>query len=138
MKNGMMCMLSSKQKFEGKFAGEKFAGTGGVNARGAGRLGDGRLGTGGIGRIDGIGRTGRINALDDMNKLLPEIITNPLTGSISRRGRPKKALTQEKLDKVLRLYFVERMSMREIADVLEMPHMSVYRMLSDPNVELLL
>ncbi len=55
-----------------------------------------------------------------------------------RRGRPKKAYTEAKLQEVLQLYFVERLSMRKVAELMGMSHMSVYRMLSDPNVELLL
>jgi hypothetical protein len=55
-----------------------------------------------------------------------------------RRGRPRKVHRQEQLTEVLRLYFVEKLSMRKVADVMGVSHMSVYRMLSDPNVELLL
>jgi hypothetical protein len=56
----------------------------------------------------------------------------------SRRGRPRKEFDQNRLDEVLRLYFIEKMSMRQVADVLGVSHMSVYRMLSDPSVELLI
>lgn len=55
-----------------------------------------------------------------------------------RRGRPRKVHRQEQLTRVMQLYFVEKLSMRKVADVLGVSHMSVYRMLSDPNVELLL
>ncbi|MFH2022818.1 MAG: hypothetical protein ABIJ10_00745 [Candidatus Micrarchaeota archaeon] len=55
-----------------------------------------------------------------------------------RRGRPKKLQTREQLGTVVQLYFVEKLSMREVAKVLGVSHMSIYRMLSDPNVELLL
>jgi transposase len=55
-----------------------------------------------------------------------------------RRGRPRKVHKQEQLTRVVQLYFVEKLSMRKVADVLGVSHMSVYRMLSDPNVELLL
>ncbi len=56
----------------------------------------------------------------------------------ARRGRPKKAHDQERLTEVVRLYFIEKMSMRQVADVIGVSHMSVYRMLSDPTVELLI
>ncbi len=46
----------------------------------------------------------------------------------------KDAMVQE----VLQMYFVERLSMRKIATILGVSHMSVYRMLSDPNVEILI
>ena len=55
-----------------------------------------------------------------------------------RRGRPRKAYDQNRLSQVLNLYFVEKMSMRQVADVMGISHMSVYRMLSDPAVELLI
>ncbi len=61
----------------------------------------------------------------------------PQPPSPSRRGRPRKvnpALQEE----ALYLYFVERLSMREVAKTLNLSHMTVYRMLSDPNVEVLL
>ena len=59
-------------------------------------------------------------------------------GYAVRRGRPKKACDQEMLAQVVRLYFLEKMSMREVAEVIGVSHMSVYRMLSDPAVELLI
>jgi DNA-directed RNA polymerase specialized sigma subunit len=55
-----------------------------------------------------------------------------------RRGRPKKEPSPDRLAEVLRLYFVEKLSMRQVADVVGVSHMSVYRMLSDPDVELLI
>lgn len=55
-----------------------------------------------------------------------------------RRGRPRKLADRQKLSEVLRLYFVEKLSMREVADLLGVSHMSVYRILSDPDVELLI
>jgi len=58
--------------------------------------------------------------------------------SSSRRGRPRKAQNSARVEQVLQLYFVERLSMRKVAEVVGMSHMSVYRMLSDPNLELLL
>ena len=56
----------------------------------------------------------------------------------SRKGRPRKVQNQQQLAEVLRLYFIEKLSMRRIADVIGVSHMSVYRMLSDPNLELLI
>jgi hypothetical protein len=55
-----------------------------------------------------------------------------------RRGRPRRAYDRERLAEVMRLYFLEKMSMRQVADVLGVSHMSVYRMLTDPAVELLI
>ncbi len=54
------------------------------------------------------------------------------------RGRRRRLEGREQLEKVLKMYFVERMSMRDVADAMGVSHMSVYRMLSDPNVEVLL
>jgi hypothetical protein len=59
-------------------------------------------------------------------------------GYAVRRGRPKKACDEARLAEVVRLYFIEKMSMRQVADVIGVSHMSVYRMLSDPAVELLI
>ena len=56
----------------------------------------------------------------------------------SKRGRPKKGYDPQQFLEVMRLYFVEKLSMREVADLLGVSHMSIYRMLSDPNVELLI
>jgi DNA-directed RNA polymerase specialized sigma subunit len=56
----------------------------------------------------------------------------------TKRGRPRKSQNDAQLAKVLNLYFIEKMSMRKVADVLGVSHMSVYRMLSDPNIELLI
>jgi transposase len=61
-----------------------------------------------------------------------------VTAAPARRGRPRKVHNQEQLAQVIRLYFVEKMSMRKVADVIGVSHMSVYRMLSDPSVELLI
>lgn len=55
-----------------------------------------------------------------------------------RKGRPRKEYDQKLLGEVLRLYFVEKLSMRQVADIIGVSHMSVYRMLSDPTVELLI
>ncbi len=56
----------------------------------------------------------------------------------AKRGRPRKLQEPETLQKIVQMYFVERMSMREVADNLGVSHMSVYRMLSDPAIELLI
>ncbi len=56
----------------------------------------------------------------------------------SKRGRPRKLQEPEILQKLVQMYFVERMSMREVADNLGVSHMSVYRMLNDPTIELLI
>lgn len=56
----------------------------------------------------------------------------------ARRGRPKKLRGERAMAEVFRLYFVEKLSMRQVADVLGVSHMSVYRLLSDPDVELLI
>jgi len=53
-----------------------------------------------------------------------------------KRGRPRK-VSAEQADEALRLYFEERLSMRKVADILGVSHMSVYRMLSDPGVVVL-
>ena len=55
-----------------------------------------------------------------------------------KRGRPRKLQGPEVLEKLVQMYFVERMSMREVADNLGVSHMSVYRMLNDPAIELLI
>lgn len=57
---------------------------------------------------------------------------------VVKRGRPRKGQNETRLAEVLNLYFVEKLSMRKVADVLGVSHMSVYRMLSDPNLELLI
>ena len=57
---------------------------------------------------------------------------------VAKRGRPRKTQSPQMLNEVLNLYFVQKLSMRKIADVLGVSHMSIYRMLSDPNVELLI
>jgi transposase len=68
----------------------------------------------------------------------PERVVDDVPYASPRRGRPKKARSETRMQEVLHLYFVERLSMRKVAEVVGMSHMSVYRMLSDPNVELLL
>jgi hypothetical protein len=66
----------------------------------------------------------------------PSVVEDLVTAP--RRGRPRKGFDQGRLNEVMRLYFIEKMSMRQVADVVGVSHMSVYRMLSDPNVELLI
>lgn len=68
----------------------------------------------------------------------PERVVDEAPYASPRRGRPRKARSETTMQEVLYLYFVERLSMRKVAEVVGMSHMSVYRMLSDPNVELLL
>jgi hypothetical protein len=55
-----------------------------------------------------------------------------------KRGRPRKLSDPETLRKAVNLYFVERLSMRKVADQMGVSHMSVYRMLSDPGLKLLI
>ena len=55
-----------------------------------------------------------------------------------RRGRPRRDYDKARLTEVMRLYFLEKMSMRQVADIMGVSHMSIYRMLSDPAVELLI
>jgi len=62
----------------------------------------------------------------------------PMVSFASEGKRKRKATDQEKLARMVQLYFVERLSMRKVAEVLGVSHMSVYRVLSDPNVELLI
>jgi DNA-directed RNA polymerase specialized sigma subunit len=59
-------------------------------------------------------------------------------GSDKKKGRPKKGMDEQRLSEVVRLYFLEKLSMRQVADIVGVSHMSVYRMLSDPNLELLI
>ena len=59
-------------------------------------------------------------------------------GAGAKKGRPKKGMDEQKLSEVVRLYFLEKLSMRQVADIVGVSHMSVYRMLSDPNLELLI
>lgn len=61
-----------------------------------------------------------------------------MKGSVAKKGRPKKGMDEQKLSEVVRLYFLEKLSMRQVADIVGVSHMSVYRMLSDPNLELLI
>lgn len=53
------------------------------------------------------------------------------------RGRPKLN-NREMAAEVLRLYLLERMSLRKVAKVLGVSHMTVYRVLNTSNIELLL
>jgi hypothetical protein len=55
-----------------------------------------------------------------------------------RRGRPRRDYDKGRLAEVMRLYFLEKLSMRKVADVMGVSHMSIYRMLSDPAIELLI
>jgi len=55
-----------------------------------------------------------------------------------RRGRPPRRYSQEQVNEMLRLYFLEKLSMRQVANIMGVSHMSVYRMLNDPSLELLI
>lgn len=76
--------------------------------------------------------------VDPRDKILVEEGDMEFVAAPSRRGRPKREYNQEQLTNVLRLYFVEKMSMRQVADVVGVSHMSIYRMLSDPTIEVLI
>ena len=70
--------------------------------------------------------------------VIPMEPPSPSRAADVRRGRPRKSQNEAMVQDVLKLYFIERLSMRRIAEVIGISHMSVYRMLSDPNVEILL
>jgi len=74
----------------------------------------------------------------DRSEQRDKFVADGYAGAASRRGRPRKECDGERLEQVVRLYFIEKMSMREVAEVIGVSHMSVYRMLSDPAVELLI
>lgn len=59
---------------------------------------------------------------------------------VHKRGRSggRKRHDEKVLQKLMQLYFVERFSLRKVADILGLSHMSVYRMLSDPSLEVLI
>jgi DNA-directed RNA polymerase specialized sigma subunit len=80
----------------------------------------------------------RDDRLDRNDRVVVDKGDAKLVAAQARRGRPKKVQDQERLAEVLRLYFIEKMSMRQVADVVGVSHMSIYRMLSDPAVELLI
>jgi DNA-directed RNA polymerase specialized sigma24 family protein len=56
----------------------------------------------------------------------------------SKRGRPRKLSDPDALQRMVDLYFVERLSMRKVAELMGVSHMSVYRLLSDPDLRLLI
>ena len=76
--------------------------------------------------------------VDPRDKLVVDPGDMEVVAAPTKRGRPRRAYNQEQLTEVLRLYFVEKMSMRQVADIIGVSHMSVYRMLSDPNIEVLI
>ncbi len=76
--------------------------------------------------------------VDPRGKVVVDTGDMEVVAAPTKRGRPKRAYNQEQLTEVLRLYFVEKMSMRQVADIIGVSHMSVYRMLSDPNIEVLI
>ncbi|MBD3210727.1 HTH domain-containing protein [Candidatus Micrarchaeota archaeon] len=53
-------------------------------------------------------------------------IGNVETGTSCRKGRPA-ALSGEKLEKLLELYYTKPYSLREIADILRVSRMTVWR-----------
>jgi len=74
----------------------------------------------------------------DRSEQRDSFVADGFVGLASKRGRPRKECDEERLAQVVRLYFIEKMSMRQVAEVIGVSHMSVYRMLSDPTVELLI
>ena len=76
--------------------------------------------------------------VDPRDKIVVDQGDMEVVAAPTKRGRPRRAYNQEQLTEVLRLYFVEKMSMRKVADIIGVSHMSVYRMLSDPNIEVLI
>lgn len=51
-----------------------------------------------------------------------------------RRGRPRVGRNQDNIKKVAELYFLERLSVRKVASVLGLSHMTVYRMLDEIDI----
>jgi len=86
-----------------------------------------------------------LDGLDDLSSLDDELEgedavlkERAASSPKKRKGRPRAGVNEKRLTEVLRLYFLEKMSMRQVADIVGVSHMSVYRMLSDPNLELLI
>lgn len=50
----------------------------------------------------------------------------------------RKKLNDRLVSEVIRLYLFERMSLRQIAKELSVSHMTVYRAVSDPRIEVLI
>jgi len=48
-----------------------------------------------------------------------------------RRGRPRVGRDAGSVQKVAELYFCERLSVRKVASVMGLSHMTVYRMLNE-------
>lgn len=57
---------------------------------------------------------------------------------VNQRKKRKGIVDARLFDRILKLYFYERMSLREIADVLGVSHMTVYRALNNPETEVLI
>jgi len=86
-----------------------------------------------------------LDGLDDLSSLDDElegedaVLKERVSSSPKKRkGRPRNGVNEQRLSEVVRLYFLEKMSMRQVADIVGVSHMSVYRMLSDPDLELLI
>lgn len=52
-----------------------------------------------------------------------------------RRGRPKVGRDQESVQKVAELYFCDRLSVRKVATVMGLSHMTVHRMLNEIDLQ---
>ncbi|MBI5223102.1 hypothetical protein HY990_01640 [Candidatus Micrarchaeota archaeon] len=57
--------------------------------------------------------------------------------SVNKKGRFRKSFDSKRFEEIVRLYFLEKLSVRKIASLTGLSHMTVYRMLSDPNVAIL-
>lgn len=53
----------------------------------------------------------------------------------SFRKSKKRIVDENLLGEILRLYFCERKTGRQIADMLSVSHMTIYRALGDPELE---
>lgn len=51
-----------------------------------------------------------------------------------RRGRPRVGRDNASMGRIVELYFRERLSMREVASVVGLSHMTVYRMLNEVDL----
>ena len=51
------------------------------------------------------------------------------------RKRKRSIVNEQLLGEILRLYIYEKLSMRDIADMLSVSHMTVYRALNDSELE---
>ncbi|MFH1393723.1 MAG: helix-turn-helix domain-containing protein [Candidatus Micrarchaeota archaeon] len=51
-----------------------------------------------------------------------------------RRGRPRVGRDAQSLAKVVELYFCDRLSVRKVASMVGLSHMTVYRMLNEIDI----